>query len=179
MRKEHENIGGNDCFVLEWIEKDILWVDPNHHWVLRQRTIFTDDKHKKYTIRFQDYKEIESGIWFPFKLSIDVYANTAVEPKSNWGKIAKRWTFEIHELTTDSLPETFFDVTLPIGTLVIDGIRGATYTITDPDADPFAGLIAQGIKANNAVKYRAVGIIIGSILVLIAVWLMLQRMEGK
>ena len=178
VNREKEKIDDSDCFVLEWRDKDVLWVDPNHHWVVRQRTTFTDDKHKKFTVRYQDYREIEPGVWFPFKLSVDVYADTKIEPKANWDKIAKRWQFEVTELKTE-FPEVLLAVSPPPGTLVVDGIRGTTYTIYDPVHDPFAGPIEQGLKANRYVVFRAICIVIGSILIFIAVWRMLRRMEVK
>ena len=179
VKQEMENIDGHDCFVIEWKDKDILWVDPNHHWVIRQRTTFNDDKHKKFTVRYQEYREIESGVWFPFKLSVDVYADTIVEPRTNWGKIAKRRFYETQEVKTSQLPESLFSVTPPPGTRVIDHIRKETYTIWDPNVDPFAGPIEQALKVNRHVKYRALGIIIGSILIFIAVWQILSRMEKR
>ena len=179
VRQERETIDGHDCFVIEWKDRDMLWVDPNHHWVLRRRTTFTDNQHKKNTINYQDYREIEPNVWFPFKLSIDVYANTAVEPKENWGKVAKRLFFEVQELSTAALPDSFFDIIPPPGTLVIDGIRGTTYTIWKEGTDPFAGAIELGVKPNHYVVFRAITIIIGSILIFIAVWRMLRNREGK
>ena len=179
VNQEKEKIDGHDCFVIEWKDKDTLWADQNHHWVIRQRTTFTDDKHKKFTVRYHDYREIESGVWFPFRLSVDVYADTTVEPRANWDKIAKRRFYDIQEVKTSQLPESLFAATPPPGTRVIDHIRKETYTIWDPNVDPFAGPIAEGLKANRYVKFRAITIIIGSILIFIAVWRLLRNKEDK
>ncbi|MDR1494355.1 MAG: hypothetical protein LBT05_16800 [Planctomycetaceae bacterium] len=60
---------------------------------------------------------------------------------------------------------------------MIDGIRKVEYTITEPNSDPFAGPIGQGIKANRYVMIRALFIIVGVAMILISIWLTLRKKE--
>jgi hypothetical protein len=70
--------------------------------------------------------------------------------------------------------EELFNIVPEPGTYVLDDIRKIEYTITDPNFDPFAGPIDQEITANRYVMFRAILIIIGSILILVAMWLWLK-----
>jgi hypothetical protein len=65
------------------------------------------------------------------------------------------------------------------GTQLIDTLRDIEYTITEEGIDPLAGHTPRGIEVNRSVKYRAIGIIVGSIMIFIAVWRLLRKREGK
>lgn len=178
IRPNRENIDNHSCWVIEWSGHDIIWIDDN--FIVRKRTLY-NPLHKgsiKYVINYLDHKEIKPNVWFPFALSIDVYANPIVEPQNNWGKIAKQWVFKISEFEMNQVSDNLFDITPTLGTLVQDFDRKEMYTITDPNSDPFAGPIAQGIKVNRYFMFRAILIVIGSAMILIAAWLKLRKKEA-
>jgi hypothetical protein len=171
IRSNRENIDNHSCWVIEWSGNDIIWIDDN--FIVRKRTIY-NPLHKgsiKYVINYLDHKEIKPNTWFPLTLSIDVYANPFVEPENNWGKIAKQWIFKISEFNINQVSDNLFDITPTLGTLVQDFDKKETYRITEEDSDPFAGPITQGIKSNRYVMFRAILIIIGSVLIFVVVWL--------
>jgi hypothetical protein len=105
------------------------------------------------------------------------FGYVASHPKEMWDKPLYRYTYKV-SLSLDVVSERF-DFSPPVGALVVDGIRKDSYRITAEGANPFAGPIAQGLQANRWVMFRAITIIIGSILVFIGLWLMLRRMEMR
>jgi hypothetical protein len=87
--------------------------------------------------------------------------------------------YEVEEILIDCVPDSLFEVSLPIGTRVIDSARDTIYTIYDSNTDPFAGPIELARGTNRWVMVRAICIIFGSIMIFIGVWWMLSRMERK
>ncbi len=174
VKNELINIEGHDCYVLEWEQRDILFVDPDMNFSVRKRIVYNQDNGQiEYVATNKDFKEVCPGLWLPYKQMVDVYANTSVEPRSNWGKIASQRFFEIKEVKVGDIEDSLFEISPPVGTRVVDGIRSIHYTISDPGSDPFAGPIGQAIKANHSVIIRTILIIVGSVLIFFAVWLKL------
>jgi hypothetical protein len=172
IRVTQESIDDHLCWVIEWSNHDMIWLDDR--FIIRRRTIYHND-NIQYEISYKNHKEIRQDIWLPFNISVNIYSNTSVEPKDNWGKIAKKWVFEISDFKIDNVSDSLFDVTPLPGTLVVDGIRKETYRITEEGSDPFAGPIAQGLKVNRYAMFRAILIIVVSVLLLIGTWFLLRN----
>jgi hypothetical protein len=175
-----EEINGYFCWKIEKPGSEIVWIDAENLSIIRKRTSsFGKDLPRQFDVYFEDYREVAPDLWLPYSINVDFYAHFEVEPKSVWGKVAKRQKYRVRSIDFENVPDSLVDVTPAIGTLVSDAVRLQTYRISDPNADPFAGPIAEGLKVNQHVKYRAIGIMIGSIMIFIAVWLLLRRTEGK
>jgi hypothetical protein len=171
-----ENIDGNNCFRVEYAGREVLWVDVKNLSIIRKRvSYFKKDLPIKYVVSFNDYKEIKSGIFLPFSFNVDYYAHIEAEPKTSWGKVAKRQKYKVSKISFDDIPNARFDISPTIGTNISDALRKENYRVSNPDSDPFAGSIAQGIKANRFFMFRALFIITGSILILLAVWVKFRK----
>jgi len=180
VHPNQEEADGFPCWVVEYPEMDKFWVDTEHGYAIRKRIYHWEKgKPKKFAILNQDWKEVAPELWLPYKQIVDKYASIVAEDSQIWNEVTARMYYEINEILINNVPDNVFEIALPIGTHVTDNARKTQYTIWDPNTDPFAGPIAQGLNVNRYVKYRAIGIIIGSIMILIAVWRMLRRREGK
>jgi hypothetical protein len=135
IRQKQESVDNHLCWIIEWANHDIIWIDELS--IIRKRIVYNNDMIQ-YCINYQNHKEIKPDVWLPFTISVDIYSDVSIEPQNNWGKIAKKWVYHISDFNINNVPESLFDVSPIPGTLVIDGIRKETYTITDPNSDPFA-----------------------------------------
>jgi hypothetical protein len=171
-----ETIDEFPCWIVEYPGMDKMWIDREHGYVIRKRTYHWEPgQARKFTIHNKDFREIKSGVWLPHQQIVDKYASIISENKNIWDKVASRLYYETKEIVFDNVPETVFDTNIPEGTQIVDSVRETIYRVSDPNTDPFAGPIAQGIKANRFVMFRAICIIIGSVLILIAVWLKFRK----
>jgi len=175
-----EDVDGFRCWVVEYPGMDKMWIDVEHGFAVRKRIYhFGEGKPRKFAIRNQEWKEVAPDLWLPHKQTVDKYVSILPEDPKIWDQVTARMYYEVNEILINSVPDELFDVILPVGTHVVDIARDARYTIWDPNVDPFAGPIEQALKVNRHVKYRALGIIIGSIIIFIAVWQILSRMEKR
>jgi hypothetical protein len=180
VHPNQEDVDGFPCWVVEYPCMDKFWIDIGHGYAARKRIYhWAPGTPRKFSILNQEWKEDVPGLWLPHKQIVDKYASIVAEDSKIWDEVTARMYYEVNEILINNVPDEVFEITLPVGTQVTDNARKTQYTIYDPDHDPFAGPIQQGLKANRYVKYRAIGIIIGSILIFIAVWRLLRRMEKK
>ena len=169
-----ENIDGFPCWVVEFPGMDKLWIDTEHGHAVRKRVYhFGEGKPRKYAILNQEWKEVMPGLWLPHKQIVDKYVSILAEDSKIWDQVTARMYYEVEEILINTVPDELFDVSLPAGTHVLDITRGTQYTVWDPDTDPFAGPIEQSLKVNRYVMLRAITIIIGSVLIVFAVWWLL------
>ena len=174
-----EIIDGHACVVVQWPQKDVMWVDPEHGFVIRKRVFyFSSENVKQFEIQNRDFVEVQPGLWLPQVQIETCFADVSYQPQNLWDKPLQRIAYEV-SIDCSRVDVKTVEFTPPVGTRVTDVVRHENYRIYDPNADPFAGPIEQGLKANRYVMFRAITIIIGSILIFIAVWQMLSRMEKK
>ncbi|MDR1383403.1 MAG: hypothetical protein LBJ67_06105 [Planctomycetaceae bacterium] len=172
-----ENIDGFPCWVIEYPEMDKCWIDIKHGFALRKRIYHYDiGKPRKRELNSFDFREVKPGLWLPFKQTVMGYASVYGEDASIWNKVVSKSYYETREIDFTS-KDDLFDPVPPVGTTVNDMIRETQYRVSNPNSDPFAGPIAQGIKVNRYVMIRAILIIVGSIMVFIAVWLKLRNRQ--
>jgi len=175
-----ETVDGFPCWVVEYPGMDKFWVDVKHGYAVRKRIYhWNPGKPKKFAILNQEWKEVAPGLWLPHKQIVDKYASIVAEDSKIWDMVTARMYYEVNEILINNVPETVFEIILPVGTQITDNARGTQYTIWDVGQDPFAGPIEMGLKTNRFVMFRAITIIIGSILIFIAVWRILSRMEKR
>jgi len=176
-----EDIDGFPCWILEYPGMDKIWVDAECGFAVRKRIYhWGPGLPRKFGIYNRDLKEVKPGLWIPENQVVEKYASIKSEDKKIWDQVACRLYYQLDRVDFgEQVPDSLFSINPSPGTNVMDMIRGIEYTITEEGADPFAGPIAEGLKVNRHVKYRAIGIMIGSILVLIAVWRLLRKKEEK
>lgn len=71
---QQESVDGHPCWRLDLtapapvMQSYSIWVDPQVGFCPRQiEFVFTDSRRGPTVIKFQDYRELASGIWFPMK----------------------------------------------------------------------------------------------------------------
>ena len=180
---EQEEVEGHLCWAIEWPQMDKIWIDPRISGAIRKRIVhWSESGPIKSVIVNSDYREVQDGLFLPFRQEVTNFVGPEMElHQSLWRKDHSYFVYKVDSIqlgSFDAVAETFFDIKLPVGASVYDVRQDMHYTIWDPSVDPFAGPIEQGLKVNRYVMFRAICIIIGSILIFIAVWRMLRRMEG-
>ena len=176
-----ENVDDFPCWILEYPGMDKIWVDAERGFAVRKRVYhWGPGQPRKFGIHNLDFKEVKPGLWLPEKQIIEKYASIKSENKNIWDQVTSRLYYQLDRVDFDeNVPDALFSITPSPGTYVMDMIRGVEYTVTDPNQDPFAGPIELARGVNRWIMFRAITIIIGSILIFIAVWRMLSRMERK
>ncbi len=172
-----EEIDGFPCWVVEYPGMDKFWVDSEHGYAIRKRIYhWGPNQARKFAIHNMDFREVKPGIWLPYRQIVDKYASIVSEKKDIWDKVASRLNYEVQEIIFDDIPEQYFDANVSDGLQILDAVRNTKYTISSSEsADPFAGPIGQGIKANRFVMIRSLIILCGSIVTLIAVWMKFRK----
>jgi hypothetical protein len=180
VRPTCEEVDGFPCWVVEYPGMDKLWVDTEQGDAVRKRIYHVGvGKPRKFAIHNQDWKEVAPKLWLPHRQIVDKYVSIDVESPKIWDQVTARMYYEVNKILINTVPDELFDVELPVGTHVYDIARDTRYTVYDENTDPFAGPIEFGLKANRWVKIRAICIIVGSIMIFMAFWLWLRRMEMR
>ena len=176
-----EDVDGFPCWVLEYPGMDKIWVDAERGYAVRKRVYHWEPRQpRKFGIHNLDLKEVKPGLWLPENQIVEKYASIKSEDKKIWDQVACRLYYRLDRVEFgDQVSDDLFSIRPEVGTRVLDNIRNIEYTITAEGADPFAGAVGQGIQTNRFTKYRAIGIIVGSVMIFIAVWRMLRRTDGK
>ncbi|MDR3108752.1 MAG: outer membrane lipoprotein-sorting protein [Planctomycetaceae bacterium] len=180
--KDQEIVDGFPCWVIECRGIEKLWVDVNNLSILRKRSFtFGQGKPVKFMIHNSDWVEVRKDIFLPKKQTVDWYGDIRFEKEEYWNKVTWRTVFELNEVIFDSSVDQCFEVELPVGQNVYDDRTEENYTVSDPNADPFAGAIAQGIellnKQHRFYMIRSLCVIAGSIMILIAVILWARKQD--
>ncbi len=177
---EQESIEGHDCYVIEWPNTDKIWIDLEIGGAIRKRiSHWSENGFLRSMIINSDFKKLGSELFLPMKQEVTNFVGPNMGLSQNlWGKEFSHFIYKVNSIQIGRLnPEAhkFFDVRLPEGTSVYDVRYGTDYRVSNPNSDPFAGPIGQGIKANRFVMYRAIIIFVASTIILIAVWMKFRK----
>jgi hypothetical protein len=173
--RDSETIDGRQCWVIEWPEHDKMWIDPECGWAIRKRVHwYQREKVREWELVNRDFKEIKPGLWLPMTQVETRFGYVSSHPKEKWDKPFYRNTYKVADLALE-VPTERFNFSPPVGAFVTDFARNEQYTVSDPNADPFAGAIAQGLKVNRYAMFRAILIIVVSVLLLIGTWFLLRN----
>lgn len=77
VQETREQIDGCQCWRIEVpstrtaISKYVVWVDPDVGFCPRQIQILWKDTAPQ-VVRFEDYREVSSGVWFPMRQTVDL-----------------------------------------------------------------------------------------------------------
>jgi hypothetical protein len=138
-----DRIDGRDVCVVEWPGMDKLWVDPARGFAaVRREYSFAPGKPLKDAIFNSDYREVKPGLWLPFAFRVDIYGGDA----ATWGKVVSQQEFRLHKIDFDPPADEIFNVSLPVGTYVVDMVRDLHYHVTGKnDTAPFAMPVQRGM----------------------------------
>jgi hypothetical protein len=166
-----EEIDGSMCWKVTWPGFDSFWIDPKIGYAVRKREFHWDvNEPLRCVVISKDFSEVMPSLWIPRMQIVDRYTDYRFTKPDQWNKIQHHSTYLLDQMRFKDIPQDLFDIHLPVGTEVIDGYRKNTYTITNSEADPFAGPIEHGIKVANFHFVRAFMIIVGSLLILFVVY---------
>ncbi|GHT37140.1 hypothetical protein FACS189427_09740 [Planctomycetales bacterium] len=180
INPHQEDVDGFMCWVVEYPGMDKFWVDTEHGYVVRKRIYHWEpDKPRKFAIHNSDFREVKPGLWLPYKQIVDKYASIVSESRDIWDKVASRLHYQLETIEFDSqVPDEIFNVSPPVGTYVMDELRGIEYTISDETKDPFEDPIRQGIGVlkvqERMAMWRFIGVVVINICVITYIWLHLR-----
>ena len=180
VRSKPEVVDGISCWVIEWPKRDVIWLDSKLAGVIRKRVIYNASSDTIKSVFYNsEVKEVKKGLFLPYKQEAlhYVYPEMGLSP-SETGKELSHFIYQVNALEIGSVGpegEKFFNVQLPVGASVYDVDKDVDYRISDPDSDPFAGPIAQGLLIRQHYIIRSVGIICGFLLVFLAVYVKMFR----
>lgn len=85
--------------------------------------------HEKAYVKFEDYKELKSGVWFPMKIAKHFYIN-AQEITGVKGFTALDMEYNVSSISYDKvISSSQYEIAFPSGTEVLDEIDNTTYTV--------------------------------------------------
>jgi hypothetical protein len=181
VHADQEDVDGFSCWVVEYPKMDKFWVDVEHGFSIRRRTYhWVLGKPLRFDIRNEDYEQVHPGLWLPMAQTVAIYANIHGEKKTLWGQHTCTEKYEVQKTAFNSLADSdVAQVDLPEGIEVADVPRGYVYR-TQGDGDPFAGPIARGRQSLRATRYRAIAVVVSSmVLIVVAIGIAAVRRRKR
>jgi hypothetical protein len=182
IREKIEEVEGARCIVLERIGFDTIWVDPALNFAIRKRVLYWGkDEPIKFEILNRHFKEIQPNLYMPMEQEVIEYIGKTMELQASLlGKPLYHFIYSVDDIQIGRLNDAArskLELKPSVGTSVLDVRTESRYVISDPNSDPFAGPIAQGIKVNRYAMFRAILIIAGSVMIFISIWLKLRNRQ--
>lgn len=139
-----EEVDGQMLWIVEWSGMDRLWVNPAQGFSIPRRELNWHERGPlRCTVQASDFREVQPGLWLPFKQNVERYANPQTDPAAEAGKVMSRLEYRVKAINFKEVPAEMFEVHLPPGTRVLDIVRDFQYMVTERDQDPFAASIAN------------------------------------
>jgi hypothetical protein len=181
VRPQLEEVDGAACHVLEWPDKDVLWIDTEHAFLCRHRVYYQSPGSPLFEMSNQDIHERAQGIWLPSKSTAMRY-NFDQAPPEYRGKPEVLISNVLLEARFNDLPDSYFEVPIPEQGTVNDHLRGVMYMKHPEGADPWATAIetartrAAPTRQRNWVEITLlIGIAAGVVLLVYQMWRMNRR----
>ena len=119
VRKDLEEVDGSPCHVIERPGKDILWLDAEHGYNVRRRTIYWPSGATCAEFKASGFVEKTPGIWLPAR-QLSVAFNPDNSPPSYRGKVMFVLINRLEEARFGDVPDSLFEIPLPDGVRVVD-----------------------------------------------------------
>lgn len=142
LRPDKEECDGSSCFVLEQKGRDIIWIDPDHNYICRRREMFRENGNPSTLVENTGLKN-EDGFWYP------TLQRRSVFNREKDGELSGTLRYVMVNAVSSlkfEVPDSLFRPPRPERTIVFDGIRDKTYTVTsdhDHPDDLMSDAIAQ------------------------------------
>jgi hypothetical protein len=121
VRAKLENVDGTPCHVLEWPDREAIWIDPATGFSLRRRVVFTPLHAGRGTLAYEfkalRVRERTPGIWLPDRQVIVTFDGGIGEKGS---RVEKVILSDLKEARFNDLPDDFFQVPLKDARQVFD-----------------------------------------------------------
>jgi hypothetical protein len=147
VEPEPRQVDGVPCWAVVWEGMDEILVDPELGWAMRRRSYhWGPGKPKAYDLAFENFEEVQPGLWLPKTVRVARYASIVADDKSLWGKVVNKRKYQLNSAEFNKVSDELFDLKLPEGTRVVDVPRGIKYTVSPAAADPFGTPIGKAQK---------------------------------
>lgn len=176
IKNAEEMIDGQKCVVLEAPGYDRAWLDPAIGFAVRKRQVyFGPGQPLEYDVHNEDFRQVKSGVWLPWRQTVDHYAIAKIEDKVLWNKVAERTFNQVKELVFDVPQDSLFEPKLPVGTLVNDFINKNEYRVADASADPFDAALQEAAAITPRPRAHVYGIVGTVALIVVLLFLIWRR----
>ncbi len=112
VREQLEEIDGAQCHVVERPGHDVMWIDAQHGFQVRRRTLFQKSGQPLTEFRATDFRERAPGVWLPSR-QLAVAFNFDSDPPEYRGRVRFVLTNTLLEARFEELPDEFFAVPAP------------------------------------------------------------------
>ena len=119
IRAELEEIDGSPCHVVERAGKDVIWLDAEHGYNVRRRTIYWPSGAVCAEFKASGLDEKAPGIWLPNR-QISVAFNPDSAPVAYRGRVMFVLINRLEEARFGDVPDGLFEVPLPKDVRVFD-----------------------------------------------------------
>jgi hypothetical protein len=119
LRDEPEPVEGVQCLVVENLNVEKLWFDPEKNFSLRRREWYAGPDVLSVRYDLSEYKEVMPGIWFPRMLRRIVYEERRV-PHGTMPPVERETIGQLDRVIVNQVSEELFRFHPPAGTLVWD-----------------------------------------------------------
>src|SRR5262245_19147610 len=119
IRKDLEEVDGSPCHVFERAGKDVIWLDAEHGYNVRRRTLYWPSGAVCAEFKASGFAERAPGIWLPAR-QVSVAFNPDTAPPAYRGKVMFVLINRLEEARFGDLPDSLFEVPLPKDVRVFD-----------------------------------------------------------
>ena len=112
LRKDLEEVDGSPCHVMERAGKDVIWLDAEHGYNVRRRTIYWPSGALCAEFKASGFAEKAPGIWLPAR-QLSVVFNPDTAPPAYRGKVMFVLINRLEEAQFGDVPDSLFEVPLP------------------------------------------------------------------
>ena len=122
-----ETVEGVLCTVLERPGHDVLWVAPQHGYLLCRRDVyFGPEKPLRKRFLNKSLREIAPDVWLPMEQVLEEFHPVQAEPKL-WNAVARRLVLQVTDVSVGDVQDSDLDVAIPAGARISDAISGVHY----------------------------------------------------
>jgi hypothetical protein len=112
IRKDLEEVDGSPCHVIERVGKDVIWLDAEHGYNVRRRTVYWPSGALGAEFKASGFAEKARGIWLPAR-QVSVAFNPDTAPPAYRGKVMFVLINRLEEARFGDVPDSLFEVPLP------------------------------------------------------------------
>lgn len=150
----NEEVEGAKCLILEWPNRDKLWLDINYSYVPRRRVVYNEGL-VFCDVQMSDFKEFEEGLWLPERIErLDYFGQGA--PIELRGEVKRKTHISLKSFSSALLPDSFFEVPIdPKESLVVnDAIRREVYLKHPEGRSPLSAALNDANRKGVSTQSR-------------------------
>jgi hypothetical protein len=119
IRKDLEEVDDSRCHVIERTGKDVIWLDTEHGYNVRRRTLYWPSGALCAEFKASGFTEKAPGIWLPAR-QVSVAFNRDTAPPAYRGKVMFVLINRLEEARFGDVPDSLFEVPLPKEVRILD-----------------------------------------------------------